>query len=343
MKIAMLQSTLPPSPRAGGVGYQVDLLASEMTKRGHEVTVFCVEGPEPSSRYRCVQLPISPNRAARIIGIASAFRRLDLDSFTVVHAHGDDWMLGRRARARTFYGSALMEAFTSTSWLRRGAQICYYPLEWLSSANPSAVAISQRTRAYLPLLRTVIPCAFDSDIYFPAGSRTPEPSILFVAGTLAGRKRGHLLLKSFADVRRVLPDATLTIVSRDRVIAPGITCVGPVAWGALADLYRSHWALCSTSSYEGFGVPYIEALATGLPIVSTRNHGSVEVLRNGDLGVICEPSDVAGHLLALLRDPARRALLEGNGVVASHKYSIAVVAEQYERLYRRVAAAGWPE
>lgn len=320
------------------MGYQVDLLARAMSSRGHNVTVFCADGVPRSDSYRCVRLPVARNRGLRIVSVANAFRRVNLSTFDVVHAHGDDWMLGTRLRARTFYGTALMEALAATSWLRRGSQGCYYLLEWISSLNRSSVAISERTRIYLPLVRTSIPCAFDPDVFFPDHNRSSAPSILFVARTLVGRKRGHLLLRAFADVREVLPEVRLTVVSRDRVVAPGVTCLGPLGPSELADLYRSHWLLCSTSSYEGFGVPYVEALATGLPIVTTRNHGAIEVLRQGELGVICEPNELGGQLLALLRDEEKRMRLSTKGVLASEHYAISTIAGLYEHLYAQVMA-----
>ncbi len=336
----MLQASLPPSSHAGGVGYQVDLLARALGDRGHVVTLFVVDGASQDTPYRCVEVAAATGQVRRLLGVGWSFARLDLSAYDVVHAHGDDWLFGRRRRVRTFYGSALMEARTATRLLRRGAQLCYYGLEWVSSVNPLAVAISDATRQYLPLVRATIPCAVDGSAFYPGGERTAEPSILFVAGTLEGRKRGSLLLETFSAIRTALPDARLTIVSRDRVSGPGISCFSGLRAPELGALYRSHWLLCSTSSYEGFGVPYVEALASGLPVVSTPNDGAREVLRDGALGVISSPGDLVRDIVALLSDADRRARLSGCGLAAAGAYSVAAVANQYERLYAR--AIGGP-
>ena len=334
----MLQSSLPPSPQAGGVGHQVDLLATELARRGEDVTVFTADGPPADRPYRVVRVVVGPGRWRRVLGVGWRFARLDLSGFDAVHAHGDDWLLGRKRRVRTFYGSALMEARTATSALRRLAQLCYYILEWPASLNPRSVAISDATRHYLPLVRRCVPCGFDPEVFFPGGTRTAEPSILFVAGTLQGRKRGTLLLESFRQVRRTLPDCRLTIVSHDRVDEPGVTCLTDIGASELGALYRSHWLLCSTSAYEGFGVPYIEALASGLPVVATVNDGAREILGEGGLGVLCEPHEVAGKIVALLGEPERRERLAAAGVHAAAHYSIRLVADEYLALYGAMAA-----
>ena len=334
----MLQSALPPSPQAGGVGRQVDLLATELARRGEEVTVFVVDAPEADRPYRIEHVPVGSARWRRVFGVGWRFAHVDLSGFDVLHAHGDDWLLGRRPRVRTFYGSALMEARTATSNSRRLAQLCYYALEWPGSWFGYSVAISERTRRYLPLVRGCVPCGFDPSTFFPGGARTEEPSILFVSGTLHGRKRGTLLLEAFAEVRRAIPNARLTIVTHHQVTAPGVACRTDVSAAELGALYRSHWLLCSTSSYEGFGVPYVEALASGLPVVTTENHGAREVLRGGALGVMCLPEDLHRRMVSVLRDGERRQQLTSAGLVAAQRYSIRRVADEYLSLYAAVVA-----
>jgi len=332
----MLQASLPPSPQAGGVGYQVHLLAGALTRRGHQVTVFVVDDPPSGTPYECFQVAAGRGRGRHFIDVGLAFARLDLSGFDAVHAHGDDWLLGRRRRVRTFYGSALMEARTATRWLRRASQLYYYGLEWISSTNPHTCAISETTRRYLPLIRTCIPCGYDPAVFFPGGERTPHPSILFVAGTLAGRKRGALLLEAFAKVRKGVPGARLTIVSPDRAESPGVTCRSNVGAGELGRLYRSHWMLCSTSSYEGFGVPYVEALASGLPIVTTPNHGAAELLHDGQFGVLAPPDRLPQAIEELFDDEPRRRALAERGLEVARTYSIDVVAERYECMYQKL-------
>ena len=119
----------------------------------------------------------------------------------------------------------------------------------------------------------------DDSIFTPwPVEKTPEPSVLFV-GALDGRKRGRFLLEGFLKtVRPMHPDASLTIVGGTGPEHPGVTYLTGVSDAELADLYRRAWVYASPSTYEGFGLPYLEAMACGTPVVASANPGSVDVL-----------------------------------------------------------------
>jgi glycosyltransferase involved in cell wall biosynthesis len=332
----MLLADLPPVAK-GGVPYQADLLARTLTSMGHEVTAFITHRATSEQPYQVVEVPVtSTGKLQRFVSRPVAFARLDLSTFDVVHAHGDDWLLGRRSRVRTFYGTALMEAIHATSWPRRILQGLQYASELASMFTSTGVVISDGTGLFLPLARRCIPCMYDSHVYYP-GTKTDWPSVLFVAGTLGGRKRGHLMLDAYDRVREVTPSAKLTIVSFDRVKHPGVTSLSGISTSELAELFRQSWVLCSTSSYEGFGVPYIEALASGTAILTTRNRGAQDVLGHDDLGLLCEPSDLPSRLLDLLMDSNRRSRMEERGLEAAEAYSSTSVASAYVHLYKRLA------
>jgi FkbM family methyltransferase len=97
-------------------------------------------------------------------------------------------------------------------------------------------------------------------------------------------------------------------------IADQVVFTGPVsdgerdAWYAAADLY------VSLSQHEGFGVPLVEAMAHGVPVLAWPAGAVAETL--GDAAVLLgdtAPSAVAAEMLALAKDPARRAAMTGRG------------------------------
>ncbi len=123
--------------------------------------------------------------------------------------------------------------------------------------------------------------------------RSVEPSLLFV-GALGGRKRGEFLLRMFETaIRGARPDATLTIVGEEGPPSPGVTYHIGVDDAELARLYRRAWLYVTPSTYEGFGLPYLEAMACGTPVVATPNPGSLEVLDGGRYGALSSDGEFA--------------------------------------------------
>ncbi len=107
----------------------------------------------------------------------------------------------------------------------------------------------------------------------------------------------------------------------------------------LAELYRSCDILLFPSTYEGFGMPVIEAQATGRPVVA----GNVAALPETAAGAACmvDPHDVGAirdGVVRVLRDsPYSMRLIEA-GRVNAQRFRIDEIARQYETLYRQVAA-----
>jgi glycosyltransferase involved in cell wall biosynthesis len=104
----------------------------------------------------------------------------------------------------------------------------------------------------------------------------------------------------------------------------------------LVERYQRASVFCLPSSYEGFGVPYIEAMAAGCPVLATPNVGAIEVLGAGAFGRIVQPERLGPSLLELLEDPAARATLSRSGRRRATEYDWATVVDRYERIYERI-------
>jgi glycosyltransferase involved in cell wall biosynthesis len=196
------------------------------------------------------------------------------------------------------------------------------------------VAVSENTRAYIPRIHTVVPNGVDLKGFYPDGERAENPSILFV-GTLRGRKRGQWLREVFdGEVRKSIPNAELWMVCEEPVQGEGIRWMGRVSEEVLCQLYRRAWVFCLPSTYEGFGIPYIEAMASGTPVVSTFNPGAVEVTEGGLRGLLCRDSRLGGSLLRVLRNHAAREHLAEMGRQRVQDFAWHRVCSAYERIYR---------
>ncbi|HWE03314.1 MAG TPA: glycosyltransferase family 4 protein [Tepidisphaeraceae bacterium] len=349
----MISHYLPGGSKIGS-GYQAHYMANALCRRGHHVTMFSLCQAGDAALYKTVVVPTERPRTFRF---AWNLRRIDWSRFDVLHAHGDDyWLWGatRPVHVRTMHGSCFAEAVH----IPRIFEKLRMTLLGLSEVMATLVAdrtacVSRNTAVYYPWVKDVIVNGVDLSAFYPghtlrisgqanSASAAPDgkelqPTILFV-GTYHHRKRGALLAEAFArTIRPVLPEARLWMVCSDAPSADGVKVFGRIPLEDLAELYRRAWVFCLPSSYEGFGVPYIEAMASGTPVVATPNAGAREVLDNGKYGILCQPDQLGLTLLRLLRDSSERQRLRTLGLERVKEYSWERVVEQYEAIYARIA------
>lgn len=350
MRVALTHVDLPNESK-GGVPHQVHALANALQDRGGvDVTVFSFSPRYAECRYGVHQLPRPSGRLRPLwpFFFARAVARVDFSGFDVVHSHGDNYLLRQpdaHPLVRTFHGSAQDEAASATSLKRRLMQRL---LAWLETVDAKVAdyrtGVSEATRARIPQVDQVIPNGVDLTRFRP-GDKSPTPSLLFV-GAARGRKRGQFLADLFCrEVLPQVPDATLWTVSDEPLLGPdgqphpAIVNRGRVSSEELVRLYQEAWVFCLPSTYEGFGVPYIEAMASGTPVVASPNAGAREVLREGAYGVLAEDSGLAGALRGLLTDAARRDDAIRRGLEHVQTYSWPQVTDAYIALYKDLIAA----
>lgn len=335
-RIAMSSNYLPSESKIGA-GYAAHRLAQVLQDRGHDITMFSPCRQTPGARYTHVHLPVSGS--LRTFRWAGRLRQLDLRRFDVLHAHGDDFLLlGKTTppRVRTMHGSCLAEACHIHGPKERLRMLILGLGEVASSLEvPATAAVSASTTRWYPWIRHVIPNGVDREMFHP-GPKDAEPTIIFI-GTYGRRKRGDLLMQAFAsEVLPAHPNARLVMVCSDAPKVPHVEIVGQLSDQEMADRLRRAWIFCLPSTYEGFGIPYAEALASGTAVVATPNPGAKEVLDGGRFGVVVPPAILGRTLRDLLSDPARRDLLANTGLGRAASFDSTLVAESYEYLYAQV-------
>jgi glycosyltransferase involved in cell wall biosynthesis len=195
------------------------------------------------------------------------------------------------------------------------------------------VAISENTRKYIPFIRHIIPCGVNVEAFSPGTAKSAVPSLLFV-GTMHGRKRGAMLLDLFQRlIKPAVPEAEFWAVCENKIAGDGIRWFGRIPTPELTDLYRKAWAFCLPSTYEGFGVPYIEAMASGTPVIASHNPGAIEVTEHGTSGLLATDAELAQTIINVLTDSALRQRLTYQGLRRSRDFSWDTVCERYEAVY----------
>jgi glycosyltransferase involved in cell wall biosynthesis len=150
-------------------------------------------------------------------------------------------------------------------------------------------------------------------------------NILFV-GIDWERKGGPDLVKAFELVRQVHPDAKLTIVGCSPPV-DAINCqiVGKIPVHEVGQYFRAASVFCLPTYLEPFGIVFIEAMASKLPVVATNVGAIPDIVRDGETGYLVNPGDVqaiADALITLISDPEKsRAFGQKGNKLAQDNYS----------------------
>ena len=196
------------------------------------------------------------------------------------------------------------------------------------------VAVSESARRQNPFVRRVICHGVDDR---PVRSRAiasaaPSPrcssSARWPGASEGASCCGHSRTRCGGRIRAPLSRLSAT---RVRPVA-GVTYRLGVDDIELASLYRRAWAYVTPSTYEGFGLPYLEAMACGTPVVATPNPGSVEMLDHGKYGVLAADEKFGDSISSLLSDAQARDALGARGLCRAREYSLTVMLDRYEAL-----------
>jgi glycosyltransferase involved in cell wall biosynthesis len=171
---------------------------------------------------------------------------------------------------------------------------------------------------------------------------------LLTVGRLEPRKNHVTLLKAYAKLGKDAPK--LVIVGQkdfgfeamfNEVAAAGgafrdrVLILEDVAEAELPVLYRHCMAFIYPSLAEGFGMPPLEAMASGAPVIVANNTALTEVVETA--GLLVGSTDVDGLADAIRRmttEPATRAALRAQGLAQAEKFSWDVAAEAVAARYR---------
>jgi glycosyltransferase involved in cell wall biosynthesis len=332
----------------GGIEYVVYLLAEELVRRGHEVTVFTASDSPTTARIaalcECNMLEAMERRSAseyeyyETCNIAEALQ--GSDAFDVIHFHVGCYAIPLGALSRAPALHTLHNPITSdATWLLR------------RYADAAVTAVSRQQIAKIPEDRSrnirVIYNGCDFEAY--QFSSSPGKYLAFL-GRIGPEK-------SPLDAIRIAKEARLPIIlagqpldEKERAyfgekIEPlidgkAVIYVGPVDYRKKVELLRDASALLFPIQWdEPFGLVMIEAMACGTPVVALKRGSVEEVVDFGKTGFYAESIQALSSLVPRALSLDRRVLRDH----ARQRFGHVRMTDEYLKAYQSVLNASWNE
>ncbi len=240
-------------------------------------------------------------------------------------------------------------------------------LRWITRYANRIIAISESTRQDLLRMApqaaqrsvcihlahgsSAIPRFDDADTVARVLARygLTDRRYVFSVGTLEPRKNHRRLIEAFEALPESLHDVELAFAGgrgwKDAAVREAlsgssasnrINVLGFVPAGDLQALYAGATVFAFPSLYEGFGLPILEAMATGTPVLTSNVSSMPEVA--GDAAILVDPTSpesIRSGLERLLTDAELRAQLSARGRARASQFSWRRTAEQTLEVYRK--------
>ena len=368
MRIGVVLSGLTAKARRGGVARYAHCLLSTLAEMDQQNRYVLFLHPDNArdfahlpGRWRRVVLPL-PRPEARyleqiVLPPLLYGSRLDVVHYPVL------------APALAYGGPSVVTAHDLTNHLfpRRAnlrSWVYYrYILRMGATRATSVIAVSRNTRndivrlwglasERVEVIYEAASPVFDGRLANP--SRAEENYFLAV-GTVEPNKNFARLLEAYGAARSRLPDDTNLVVvgqpgwqyngvlrsAHELGLNGSVRFIGYVPDADLADLYSGALAFVYPSLYEGFGLPPLEAMACGAPVIASRASSLPEVV--GEAGLLVDPLDVEDIAAAMVRvasDPALREAMRGAGRARARQFSWQECARRTLAVLEKAATQG---
>jgi len=224
---------------------------------------------------------------------------------------------------------------------------------WRSAAAVAANSqgLAELAKKFTPDLDIgVINNGIDTETFYPSPDRgLARPVKVLTVCRLISRKRIDLLIETVAGAKAIGVDIELNIAGEGNLtaklkrltekvgVAACVNFLGRVPADKIPTLYRDNDIFIMSSAHEGMSNAMLEAMACGLPIVTTRCEGVEELI--ADNGIVVEqpsPASMAEAIKSLVDDPVRYEKMCDASVNRAKQFTWSRVANQYLDCYRTV-------
>lgn len=353
----------PLAPPAGGMALQTEQLARLLGDAGARVELLQTNAP-----YR-------PTWVARLPGLRAGFRLLPyllrlwrmLARQDVVHLMANSGWAWHLFAAPAIWMAAWRGTPVVVNYRGGGAA------EFLQGAQRQVRATMRRASALIVpsgfllevfgrfgMSASVVPNIVDLSRYAPAPAdavRAPGPHLV-VTRNLEAIYDNESAIRALALLRERIPSAHLTVAGSGPELGrlqalvsqlhldEAVHFAGRLDRGAMAELYRSADLMWNPSRKDNMPNSVLEALASGVPVVSTAVGGVPYLLDHGRTGWLVEPGQpaaLADAAALVLGDAALREALIHAGLEEVQRYTWDQVAPALLNSYRQVIGTGRPQ
>jgi glycosyltransferase involved in cell wall biosynthesis len=366
-KIIQITSFYPP--HLGGMEYIVRELSERLAERGHEIEVFTSDigcGKEKRKSGKNIKVNYLRNIfiAHTPIMLSLLFRLMKVSENSVLHVHiapafvPEITYLVHKIKKVPFVAHVHLDVGPSG---KMGFLLPLYKKIFLQRVLRSAAVIVVPSYSYVELVSEKysipenkiirIPCGIDLNNFSANPGRQDKTKKLLFVGRLTVQKNIPLLIESFKKIiEKGFTDIELNIVGdgeekekiteliRKEELEQKIIMLGELSGRGLYKIYANSDIFVFTSGYESFGIVLIEAMASGLPIVSTDIPAVRDIIKNGFSGLlVCpNPVDVSNAVVKLLEDTLLRETIIQNGLSEVKKYDWDVIIKRFEKVYENI-------
>ncbi|MCR2802500.1 glycosyltransferase family 4 protein [Paenibacillus soyae] len=342
-------------------------------KQGWEVHVAAQGELELPNVDRKFNLPIqrSPLKKENVKAYRMLKSIIDTEDYSIIHCHTPMGGALARLAARGARRQGTKVIYTAHGFhFYKGAPLLnwmlYYPVEKLLAAvTDSLITINGEDyrRAVASGFRAgsihhVHGVGVHTGLYAPMSSEekrlarspfnySPQHFLMIYAAEFNANKNHELLIRALAKLKDKMPEARLLLAGRGplqdecRALAAQLGVAPQIDFLGYRDDLKQLIPMCdvavSASLREGLPLNIMEAMASGLPVVATRNRGHEELVAEGATGFIVEPGDVdsfASRLLLLHRFRETRSRMGAAGHERVKGYSLDRVQEELRELYK---------
>jgi glycosyltransferase involved in cell wall biosynthesis len=343
LRIALIGPLPPP---AGGMGDQMLQLSEMMRREGAEVTVLQTNGV-----YRPAWIaPVRGVRAAvRFVPYVAALWRTagSVEVFHVLASSGWSWHLFAvpaivTARIRATPCVVSYHGGEAEAFLVRSARLVSATLRAAQALTVPSGFLRQ-VFARFAIDSRIVPNVVDLTLFNAKPARTSNAPHVVVPRNLEPIYDIPTALRAFAVVRQRLPDATLSVAgsgselkSLNRLaealgIESAVTFTGRLSREQMASLFGRADLVLNPSTADNMPVSILEAMASGVPVVSTSVGGIPYLLDDGRTALLVESGDASAMAEAALR------LLEDKALAARVADAARIEVQQYSWPHVRVA------